>query len=204
MVYPIHGFGRPFQQMWGRRPALRPPQYNNGGTFTNNSYNNYIYNNYINNIPHQVRTVKNADGSTTQYNSDGTYVIGDGYTYGNMYNPNNNLIHEWTRQDGVFIGKDYDENGRVTCIHNKVENKNGETESDVYTNYEYGDNGNLVMKTTDDTITGEKTTVKYDENGNQIERFIKKGAVTTYYDAEGKPVRQETDKGQGIIETTDL
>lgn len=203
MVYPTHGFGRPPQTVWGRT-ALRP-QYNNGINNNGITFTNYYYiNSMTGDIPHPVRTVKNADGSSTQYNSDGTYVIGDCSTYGNMYNPNGNLTYEWTRQDGVYIGKDYDENGRVTCIQNKVENENGEIDSDVYTRYEYGDNGNVTLETTDDLVSGEKTTVKYDENGDILEKFIQKGAVTTYYNAEGKPIRQETDKGQGVVVTEDL
>lgn len=158
--------------------------------------------------PTVVSETKNPDGSTTTHMSNGSFKISKHDEVGNVqtkhYNPQKQLTFEYTRENGKSIGKQYDQDGRVTILHNEERDENGKTVVDKFTNYEYSDNGNIKSESVEDRITGETTTLKYDENGNRTEKFVKKGAVTTYYDAEDKPVRRETNKGAGIVETEDL
>lgn len=180
----------PQPQRIGRKPAI------NFGN-TDNSQ-----------MPPVASEIKYPDGTIIRTFSNGSYKISRYDEAGNLhtthYNSQGQFTSEYTSENGKSIGKDYDQNGRVTCLHVKEQDKNGKTIVDKFTNYEYGDDGNVRSETVYDCMTSEITTLKYDENGNRTEKFVKKGAVTTYYDAEDKPVRRETNKGAGIIVTEDL
>lgn len=143
------------------------------------------------------------NGST--FSSDnGIIRTTDGKTFGITRNSEGQVISDWTRKDGEYIAKMYDSDGRVTYLHKEIQNENGETVSDTITDYGYDDSGKIINEKVYNALTGEQTVVKYDENGGVEEKFMRKGAVTTYFDADDKPIRRETNKGQGIVVTEDL
>lgn len=186
-----------------RRPLAPKSQFSRQSRFGNNpsaeSYSQMLTK------PTVVREIKNPDGSTTTYLSNGSFKISKHYGAGNVqtkhYNQQGQLTFEYTSENGKSIGKQYDQDGRVTILHNEGLDENGKTIVDKFTNYEYSDNGNIKREAVQDRITGETTILKYDEDGNRTEKLVNKGAVTTYYDADDNPIRRETNKGGGIIDT---
>jgi hypothetical protein len=122
------------------------------------------------------RTVtKNSAGTFSANYPDGSYEIYDGKSFKESYNRFGQLNWEWRKEN------------------------DGET----FTKYEYADNGNKKV-TVSDMITHESTTTTCDKDGNFLEKYTQKGAVTTYYDADNNPIKREINKGQGIVETENL
>lgn len=193
----INGFNR------GMTPRMNS-QFSRQNRANNNMYGLSSRHVNNNNRPTIVSVEQNPDGSTTQYMSNGLSITSDGKTYGIIRNSSGQITSEWTQKDGTRIGKDYDQDGRVTCLHEELENENGETVSETFTNYMYDDNGKVTNERVYNALRGEETSVKYDENGVQTEKFVRQGAVTTYFDADDKPIKRETHKGQGIVVTEDL
>lgn len=151
----------------------------------------------------------NEDGTpvTTYIFDDGTRTVredrADGSRFFQYYGSDGKLTvdsHEGTEIETMHH---YDKDGKVITegTNNTKEN------TSEYKNYKYYDNGQpseVIVTNSKDLRTNCETTTRYDEKGNQTEKFEQKGAVTTYFGVDNKPIKRETDKGQGIIETEDL
>lgn len=172
--------------------------------------NSFNYSNFNNQQPKVVNQYKTDNGavvteqvlpngyrSVGQKNSDGTFET-------KVYDNSGKLKSTFQRNGNIETGQDYDSDGRVKFQSN-VETEKGDITKIInaeYTSYEYNDNNTL--KSTTEEINGVKTTTNFDENGGFIEKYERKGAVTTWFDNDGKPIKRETDKGQGIVETENL
>ena len=151
----------------------------------------------------------NEDGTpvTAYAFNDGTRTVredrADGSRFFQYYGSDGKLQRDSHEGTEIETSHAYDKDGRIIGegLNNTKEN------TSEYKNYKYHDNGQLseiVDSNYENFHVNNETTTRYDENGAQTEKFEQKGAVKTYYDADNKPIRRETDKGQGNIETEDL
>lgn len=150
-----------------------------------------------------TRTVKNNDGSETQYWSDGRYSIvkdnGNGNYSCRSYTSQDKLYYEHMSENGEETTKTYDEFGRIYAYDVENFDSNHNYLGGIYTKYEYYGDSKSVQKTeVYDTKTSETTVTKFAEDGKTpIEKYVQKGAVKTYYDPNNpdKILKVVTDKG---------
>ena len=106
------------------------------------------------------------------------------------------LTYEFYTTEGGTTYKYYDDEGKV-----KQEYYSG-TQNNI--DYKYYSNGQVSEIVQYNSNTATKVIERYDENGNKTETIEQKGAVTTYYDAQGNPIRRVTDCGSGVTKEETL
>ena len=154
------------------------------------------------NMPTVTSTVKNPDGSVTEFLSNGNYRISRSFENGDsssqLYTFDNKLRYVTDKKGDTYYGTGYDEQGRVISKSTQkiIDNRLHSTD---FTFYEYyGDSNVLRQEKVDNMEINETTVTSFAEDGKTpIEKYITKGGVTTYYDPNdpNKILKQVTDKG---------
>ncbi|MDR1327582.1 MAG: hypothetical protein LBJ74_04170 [Heliobacteriaceae bacterium] len=156
-------------------------------------------------------TIENPDGTTEKFTEffygNGSIIMEDTENGGNIkkqYDAYGNLVMTLESAPGWMRNRKLDEDGRI-IEENEVNHENHEkVTASVKKKYAYHHNDNISQVDYSFRPEGTKVTMRFDADGNFIEKFEKKAAVTTWFDETDKPIRRQIDKGQGYIVTEEL
>lgn len=144
----------------------------------------------------KVTEMQESDGVTvTEIHKDGTVVVLN-------FDMKNTLRQDYSRRLNVEIVHHYDETSLMTDESMNVYDENNKLKIKVEKIYQYHDNKNKKSEIIIDSSKDLKTHINFDENGIMKEKIVQQGTVKTWYNADGKPVKRELDRGSGgkIIE----
>ncbi len=155
------------------------------------------------------KTYVKADGTkvTEEENEFGTSVIEvckDGTVIAHFYDKQEVLRQDYIRRLNVELVHHYDETALMTDELMNVYDENNELAKQTEKVYEYYDNRVKSLEEILESPNEVKTTIKYNENGERIEKFVQRGTMKTWYDINDVPIKREIDRGSGGIITEDL
>ena len=161
------------------------------------------------NLAPAKKTYVKPDGTkvTEEKSEFGTSVIEvcpDCTVIGNFYDTRDVLRHDYIRRANIELVHHYDEFRVKTDELTNVYDKDNKMIRQIEKVYEYHDNGKISQEETLESPEEIKTTIRYNENGEQIEKFVQRGTMTTWYDINEKPIKRQIDRGSGGIITEDL
>lgn len=155
------------------------------------------------------KTYVKADGTKVteekqEYGTSVTEVCTDGTVIARFYDNREVLRQDYIRQLNVELVHHYDEYGMMTDELTNIYDENNVLAKQIEKAYEYFDNGKKSLIETLESPSDIKTTIKFNEKEEQIEKFIQRGTMTTWYDVNDKPIKRQIDRGSGGIITEDL
>ena len=155
-------------------------------------------------------TIENPDGTTEKFTEffypNGSIIMEDveNGSIKKQYDQYGNLITTLETAPGWMRNRKFDEDGRIIEENEINHEDNTKITSSVKAKYAYHHNNNISQIDYSFHPEGTKMTMRFDADGNFIEKFEKKASVTTWFDEAGKPIRRQVDKGQGYIVTEEL
>ena len=120
------------------------------------------------------------------------------------YDKSGKLLLDWIRRRNLEIGRSYDEYGKIIYEFNSLYEKDNTLAKKTEIKYEYYDNGQKSKEFKIEMPSDIRTEISFDEQGKQTQKIEQKGSVKTYFNAEDKPFKRETDRGSGGIITEEL
>ena len=161
------------------------------------------------NILPPENTYFKADGTkvTEKKDENGTSVIEtcpDGTVIARFYYIKEVLRQDYIRRFKVELVHHYDELGVMTDELMNVYDNDLKMVKQTEKVYEYYDNGQKSLEEILDSPDDIKTTIKYNEKGEQIEKTVQRGTMKTWYDLNDKPIKREINRGSGGVITEDL
>lgn len=161
------------------------------------------------NVDLNKKTYVKPDGTkvTEEKGNDSTSVIEvcpDGVVIARFYDKNDTLRQDYIRRLNVELVHHYDEYGIMTDELTNLYDEHNVLAKQIEKVYEYYDNGKKSLVEMLESPSDVKTTIKYNEKEEQIEKYIQRGTMTTWYDINDKPIKRQIDRGSGGVITEDL
>ncbi len=161
------------------------------------------------NVDLSKKTYIKPDGTkvTEEKKGDWTSVIEvcpDGVVIGRFYDKNSTLRQDYIRRLNVELVHHYDETGVMTDELTNLYDEHNVLAKQIEKVYEYFDNGKKSLVEILESPSDVKTTIKYNENEEQVEKYIQRGTMTTWYDKDDRPIKRQIDRGSGGVITEDL
>lgn len=131
-------------------------------------------------------------------------VCTDGTVIGHFYDKKEIIRQDYIRKLNVELVHHFDYLGIMTDELMNVYDENNKLAKQTEKVYEYYDSGVKSFEEILESPSDIKTTIKYNQKGERIEKIVQRGTVKTWYDINDKPVKRQIDRGAGGIITEDL